>query len=73
MKMTATEYKVMMLFEAKTGQVVTRPEMLLCVWEAAPDITTRTVDMTVSRIRRKLGNKGRILSVRGIGYLYQAK
>jgi two-component system phosphate regulon response regulator PhoB len=39
------------------------------VWEAAPDIQTRTVDMHVQRLRAKLGSAGDLIeTVRGFGY-----
>jgi two-component system phosphate regulon response regulator PhoB len=39
------------------------------VWEAAPDIQTRTVDMHVQRLRAKLGAAGDLIeTVRGFGY-----
>jgi len=43
--------------------------MLETVWEAAPDIQTRTVDMHVQRLRTKLGDAGDLVeTVRGFGY-----
>ena len=36
----------------------TRPQLLETVWEAQPDIQTRTVDMHVQRLRTKLGEAG---------------
>jgi two-component system, OmpR family, phosphate regulon response regulator PhoB len=39
------------------------------VWEAAPDIQTRTVDMHIQRLRTKLGPAGELIeTVRGFGY-----
>jgi two-component system phosphate regulon response regulator PhoB len=39
------------------------------VWEAAPDIQTRTVDMHIQRLRAKLGLAGELIeTVRGFGY-----
>ena len=43
------------------------------VWEAAPDIQTRTVDMHVRRLRAKLGAAGDLIeAVRGFGYRLRA-
>jgi two-component system phosphate regulon response regulator PhoB len=43
--------------------------LLETVWEAAPDIQTRTVDMHVQRLRTKLGEAGDLIeTVRGFGY-----
>jgi two-component system phosphate regulon response regulator PhoB len=39
------------------------------VWDAAPDIQTRTVDMHVQRLRTKLHPAGDLIeTVRGFGY-----
>ena len=49
----------------------TRPHLLETVWEAQPDIQTRTVDMHVQRLRTKLGDAGNLIeTVRGFGYRF---
>jgi two-component system phosphate regulon response regulator PhoB len=49
--------------------VQARAFLLRTVWEAAPDIQTRTVDMHVQRLRAKLGSAGDLIeTVRGFGY-----
>ena len=54
----------------RRGRVQTRPQLLEIVWEAQPDIQTRTVDMHVQRLRSKLGESGRFIeTVRGKGYI----
>ena len=46
-----------------------RRQLLQSVWDAAPDIQTRTVDMHVQRLRAKLGPAGELIeTVRGFGY-----
>jgi two-component system phosphate regulon response regulator PhoB len=48
--------------------------LLETVWEAAPDIQTRTVDMHVQRLRAKLGSAGALIeTVRGFGYRLKAE
>jgi two-component system phosphate regulon response regulator PhoB len=43
------------------------------VWEAHPDIQTRTVDMHMQRLRAKLGPAADLLeTVRGFGYRFRA-
>ena len=52
----------------------TRPQLLETVWEAQPDIQTRTVDMHVQRLRSKLGEAGDLIeTVRGFGYRFRAE
>jgi two-component system phosphate regulon response regulator PhoB len=42
------------------------------VWQAHPDIQTRTVDMHVQRLRQKLGKAGDCIeTVRGAGYRFR--
>jgi two-component system phosphate regulon response regulator PhoB len=53
--------------------VQARSHLLETVWEAAPDIQTRTVDMHVQRLRAKLGAAGELIeTVRGFGYRLRA-
>jgi len=71
--LTATEYKLLLTLVERRGRVQTRPQLLESVWEAQPDIQTRTVDMHVQRLRSKLGETGRLIeTVRGFGYRFRA-
>ena len=71
--LTATEYKLLLILVERRGRVQTRPQLLETVWEAQPDIQTRTVDMHVQRLRSKLGETGRLIeTVRGFGYRFRA-
>jgi two-component system phosphate regulon response regulator PhoB len=67
--LTATEYKLLVILAERRGRVQSRAHLLETVWDAAPDIQTRTVDMHVQRLRTKLGDAGdAIETVRGFGY-----
>jgi two-component system phosphate regulon response regulator PhoB len=67
--LTATEYKLLLLLAERRGRTQGRAQLLESVWEAAPDIQTRTVDMHVQRLRSKLGKAGDLIeTVRGFGY-----
>lgn len=67
--LTRTEYKLLMILAERKGRVQARAHLLESVWDAAPDIQTRTVDMHVQRLRTKLGIAGdQIETVRGFGY-----
>ena len=68
-ELTPTEYKLLLLLAERRGRVQERAHLLESVWEAAPDIQTRTVDMHVQRLRAKLGTAGDMIeTVRGFGY-----
>jgi len=67
--LTATEYKLLLILAERRGRVQARASLLEAVWEAAPDIQTRTVDMHIQRLRTKLGSAGDLVeTVRGFGY-----
>lgn len=68
-ELTPTEYKLLLTLAERRGRVQGRAHLLETVWEAAPDIQTRTVDMHVQRLRTKLGGAGDLVeTVRGFGY-----
>jgi two-component system phosphate regulon response regulator PhoB len=72
LELTATEYKLLLTLVERRGRVQTRPQLLESVWDAQPDIQTRTVDMHVQRLRTKLGESGRLIeTVRGFGYRFR--
>jgi two-component system phosphate regulon response regulator PhoB len=57
----------------RRGRVQSRPQLLESVWDAQPDIQTRTVDMHVQRLRSKLGEHGDLIeTARGFGYRFKA-
>jgi two-component system phosphate regulon response regulator PhoB len=67
--LTATEYKLLVTLADRRGRMQSRAQLLESVWESAPDIQTRTVDMHVQRLRAKLGAAGDLIeTVRGFGY-----
>lgn len=70
--LTATEYRLLLTLVERQGRVQSRPQLLEAVWDADPDIQTRTVDMHIQRLRAKLGAAGdRIETVRGFGYRFR--
>ena len=73
LELTPTEYKLLLTLVERRGRVQARSYLLETVWEAAPDIQTRTVDMHVQRLRTKLGAAGALIeTVRGFGYRLNA-
>lgn len=72
--LTPTEYRLLLLLAERRGRVQGRRHLLETVWEAAPDIQTRTVDMHVQRLRAKLGAAGDLIETsRGFGYRLRAE
>ena len=72
-ELTPTEFKLLLTLAERRGRVQGRAHLLQSVWDAAPDIQTRTVDMHVQRLRSKLGSAGDLIeTVRGFGYRIRA-
>lgn len=72
-QLTALEFRLLRTFVGRRGRVQTRELLLSDVWGYAPDVTTRTVDTHVKRLRAKLGPAGEwIETVRGVGYRFRA-
>ncbi len=73
LELTPTEFKLLLTLAERRGRVQSRAHLLETVWDAAPDIQTRTVDMHVQRLRTKLGAAGELIeTVRGFGYRLRA-
>jgi two-component system response regulator MtrA len=57
--------------------VINRDELMLVVWGYNSDVNTRTLDMHIVRLRKKIesnpDNPQLLLTVRGIGYRFDAK
>jgi DNA-binding response OmpR family regulator len=50
-------------------RIVSRDELLVRVWQQKPHlVATRSVDMTIARLRKKLGGREVLITVRGKGY-----
>jgi len=68
-ELTPIEYRLLLTLVERQGRVQSRPHLLETVWQAQPDLQTRTVDMHVNRLRAKLGAAGDLIeTVRGFGY-----
>lgn len=57
--LTEREYRLAALFFSKIGELITRAHLLELIWGIKGDVSTRTVDTHVSRLRRKLELDGR--------------
>ena len=58
-ELTEREYRLATLFFSKVGELLSRAHLLELVWGIKGDVSTRTVDTHVSRLRRKLELDGR--------------
>jgi DNA-binding response OmpR family regulator len=71
-ELTAKELKLLQLFHAHPGEVLSRDRLLSEVWGYNYYGTTRTLDQVIVQLRRKLGDSGDepryLLTVHGVGY-----
>lgn len=72
--LTTLEMQLMKFFLDHPGKVLSRHEILEQVWDPSAEVTTRTIDNFVSRLRKILepdpARPKYILSVRGTGYRF---
>ncbi len=72
--LTALEFKLLTTLLDRKGRVQTREQLLEEVWQMPSELTTRTVDTHVKRLRQKLGHAGDYIeTVRGVGYRFLDK
>ncbi|MBP2365984.1 response regulator transcription factor [Pseudonocardia parietis] len=64
------EFELLRVLMSRAGQVVTREEILHAVWGDADMKSSKTLDMHMSWLRRKIGGEKRIATVRGVGFRY---
>ena len=69
--LTAMEFKLLVTLIRNKGNVQTREYLLDEVWASSCDVTTRTIDTHIKRVRQKLGKYGKnIETVRSVGYRF---
>lgn len=69
--LTKTEYELLKLLLGNRGQVFTRQEVLDRVWPKDVVVTDRTVDVNITRMRKKIGRYSSCIITRhGFGYLF---
>lgn len=69
--LTALEFKLLLQLIDRRGRVQSRDQLLSDVWGYSADVTTRTVDTHIKRLREKLGPMGKyVQTIRGVGYKF---
>jgi len=75
--LTTQEMELLRYFITHEGKVLSRLDILDDVWDHNPDVTTRTIDNFVLRLRRIIetnpAEPRHILSIRGTGYRFLAQ
>ncbi len=68
--LTALEFKLLTQLVDRRGRVQSREQLLADVWGLS-EVTTRTVDTHIKRLREKLGDMGKyVQTIRGVGYKF---
>jgi two-component system alkaline phosphatase synthesis response regulator PhoP len=71
--LTAKEFDLLYVLMKNAGRILTREFLLERIWGYAVDVSTRTVDVHIRRLRKKLGTKSATLiqTFRGVGYKFK--
>jgi len=71
--LTRKEYDLLALLIQHAGELVTRETLLLRVWGYSNQIRTRTLDVHIRRLRKKIGDQSGtyIETIFGVGYRFQ--
>jgi DNA-binding response OmpR family regulator len=75
-EITAKEFELLGLLMNSRGRVLTREVLLSKVWgyENSMNIETRTVDMHIGQLRKKIGKEAeRIVTVKSVGYRFDGE
>lgn len=69
--LTKTEFEILMLLAENPERVFAREDIIDKVWKETPYITERTVDVHITRLRKKLGDYASLITNRsGYGYRF---
>ncbi len=75
LSLTAKEFELLRVLVREAGSVVSREALMREVWASDPTGSTKTLDMHVSWLRRKLGDDANapqyISTVRGMGFRFE--
>jgi two-component system, OmpR family, KDP operon response regulator KdpE len=66
--LTTREFELLDYLAERAGRLLTRAELVSQVWGPSYDGGSRTVDIHVSRLRRKLGQELPLVTLRRAGY-----
>jgi two-component system phosphate regulon response regulator PhoB len=69
--LTSLEFKLLTTLFSRRGRVQSRERLLEDIWNTQSDLTSRTIDTHVKRLRQKLGRAGDLIeTLRGVGYRF---
>jgi DNA-binding response OmpR family regulator len=73
LRLTRKEFDLLALLVRNAGDLIPRQHLLMWVWGYGPQIRTRTLDVHIRRLRKKLGpsSEPHVETVVGVGYRFQ--
>lgn len=72
--LTKKEFEILILLLQNKGKVLSREELLEKIWKDEVYVLDRTVDVNITRLRKKIGEYGKCISTRmGYGYYFNDK
>jgi two-component system, OmpR family, alkaline phosphatase synthesis response regulator PhoP len=70
--LTKKEFEILFLFLSNIGRVFSREEILTKIWSDEVYVLDRTIDVNITRLRRKIGVYGKCVVTRlGYGYCFE--
>ncbi len=73
-ELTNMEFKLLVTLMKRKGRVQSRDVLLDDVWDIASEVTTRTIDTHIKRLREKIGKAGDLIeTIRSVGYRFSEK
>jgi len=73
LKLTPKEFELLAALARDPGAAVSRQRLLAEVWQTSWYGSSKTIDVHVAALRRKLGDAGWIETVRGVGFRLRAR
>ena len=72
--LTKKEFEILMLLLQNKGRVFSREDILSRVWQDEVFVLDRTIDVNITRLRKKIGDYGkRIVTRLGYGYCFECE
>ncbi|WP_294470354.1 response regulator transcription factor [uncultured Bacteroides sp.] len=73
-QLTKKEFEILLLLVQNKGRVFSREDILARIWSDEVYVLDRTIDVNITRLRKKIGEYGkRIVTRLGYGYCFEAE
>ena len=70
-ELTRKEYEMILLLAKSPGKIFSREEILRRIWESDVIVTDRTIDVNITRLRKKMEEYGNYIRNKpGFGYYF---